>query len=132
MSCVLALLSYGAALAASLAAFPKGAFGTQAFISSGILPRSQELARPLHAQPDPAEAEGGQRKLKALSRRQYTILNTDVMALSQMLTPREVQEAQTPWELRWQVLVGRMWNWFDEERAVNLALGMGGSDPCKG
>ena len=88
------------------------------------MPRSQELARPLHAQPDPAEAEGGRRKLKALSRRQYTILNTDEMALSQMLTPREVQEAQTPWELRWQVLVGRMWNLFDEERAVNLALGM--------
>ena len=41
-----------------------------------------------------------------------------------MLTPRDVEEAPTPWELRWQLLVDRMWTWFDEERAVDHALGM--------
>ena len=111
---------------AEAAVLPKGTCGREASISEGsILLRDQEepahVHRLLH---DQGQVRQDRRVHEAQGFMNSTIRDTDEVMLSQMILQGEVEAAPTPWELRWQVLVDRMWTWFDENRAVDHAIGM--------
>ena len=76
---------------------------------------------------DPPQNEQARRELKVLVPNDYMFQENEEVMFSQVSAVSEVGEVEenpSQWLLHWQTLVDRLWGWFEEERAVHMALGM--------